>query len=246
MVEPLMFSHISMRYGGPPMFEYMRLDSWSRMQIFIAWRHGNCRCQGYHPSMGITPPKYERIHPPSKPPLFEADRAIAWVIITNLIAPQLGCVRTTRTSAPPLGWLMTTRMYAPPLGRGMTRISLQGWLKPYHYIQDDANVLDECRGMVEWCEVGTASSRGGVLLLLRSRPALVMQLVGGWPDGPRICPYMPHILYLVAKLFEQCSSLLVIHWCYPSLTLLSSTLSGPIWWSRWYILRTTYIRPDNC
>ena len=36
-----------------------------------------------------------------------------------------------------------------------------------------------------------------------------MQLVGGWPDGPRICLYMPHILYLGAKLFEQCSSLVI-------------------------------------
>ena len=79
---------------------------------------------------------------------------------------------------------MTTRMYAPPLGRVMTRISLQGWLKPYDYIQDDANTLDECRGMVEWCEVGTPSSRGGVLLRLRSWPALVMQnwWVGGLTD----------------------------------------------------------------
>ena len=93
----------------------------------------------------------------------------------------------------------------------MTRISLQGWLKPYHYIQDDANTLDECRGMVEWCEVGTPSSRGGVLLRLRTRPALVMQLVGGWPDGPRICLYMTHILNLVVKLFEQCSCYLSIH-----------------------------------
>ena len=48
------------------------------------------------------------------------------------------------------------------------------------------------------------------VLRLRSWPALVMQLVGGWPDGPRICLYMPHILYLVAKLFEQCSSYLLM------------------------------------
>ena len=82
-----------------------------------------------------------------------------------------------------------------------------------------------------------------LLLRLRSWPALVMQLVGGWPDGPRICLYLPHILYLVAKLFEQCSSLLVIYWCYPSLTLLSSTLSGPIWWSRWYISFARHIFP---
>ena len=78
-------------------------------------------------------------------------------------------------------------------------------------MQDDANTPDEYRGMVEWCEVGTPSSRGGVLLRLRTRPALLMQLVGGWPDGPRVCQYMPHILYLVPKLFEQCSSLLVIY-----------------------------------
>ena len=37
------------------------------------------------------------------------------------------------------------------------------------------------------------------------------------------------------KAFTQSSSLLVIYWCYPSLTLLSSTLLGPIWWCRWYI-----------
>ena len=43
------------------------------------------------------------------------------------------------------------------------------------------------------------------LLRLRARPALVMQLVGGWPYRPRICLYMPHMLNLVAKLFEQCS-----------------------------------------
>ena len=43
------------------------------------------------------------------------------------------------------------------------------------------------------------------LLRLKTRLALVMQLVGGWPDGPCICLYMLHILYLVAKLFEECS-----------------------------------------
>ena len=70
---------------------------------------------------------------------------------------------------------------------------------------------------MEWCEAGTPFSRGGVLLRLRTRllrlsarPALVMQLVGGWPDGPRICLYMPHIVYLVAKLFEQCSCYLMM------------------------------------
>ena len=104
---------------------------------------------------------------------------------------------------------MTTRMYAPPLGMLTTCISWQGWLNPYDYMQDDANTLDECRGMVEWYEVGTLSSRGGVLLRLRTRllrlrarMALGMQLVGWWPDGHRICLFMPHILYLVAKLFE--------------------------------------------
>ena len=92
--------------------------------------------------MGITATNYKRIPPPSKPPLVEAERAIGCRIITNLIALQLCWVRTTRTSAPLLGSVLTTRMYAPPLGRVMTRVSLQGWLNPCHYIQDDANKLD--------------------------------------------------------------------------------------------------------
>ena len=70
-------------YGGPPMCQSMRSYTWSRMHIYIAWRHGNCKCQSYHASMGLTPPKYERIPTPLKPPLFEAERGIGWGIITN-------------------------------------------------------------------------------------------------------------------------------------------------------------------
>ena len=133
-------------------------------------------------------------------------------------------------------------MSAPQLGRVMT---------PIDYIQDDANTLDECRGMVEWCEVGTPSSRGGVLLRLRirlfrlkTRPVLVMQLVGGWPDGPRICLYMPHILYLVAKLFEQCSCYLLM--LSMSYAVIQHAIRPDMMISVIYILRTTYIPPDHC
>ena len=63
---------------------------------------------------------------------------------------------------------MTTQVSASQLKRVMTTIN---------YIQDDANTLDECRGMVVWCEVGTPSSTGAVLLRLRTRLAFVMQLV---------------------------------------------------------------------
>ena len=121
-----------------------------------------------------------REYPPhrSHPCLQQISGVIGWDIITNLIALQLGCVRTTQMSAPLLGWVMTIRMYSPLLGRVMTHISWQGSLKPYNYIQDDANTLNECRGMVEWCEVRTTSSSGGVLLRLRYRPALGMHNCG--------------------------------------------------------------------
>ena len=117
-----------------------------------------------------------------------------------MLATQLSWMRTTGTSGPLLGCVITPQISFPQRGRVIT---------PMDYIQDYANTLDECHGMVEWCAVGTTSSRGGVLLRLRTgllrlraRPALVIQLVGRWPDGPRICLYIPHILYLVTKLFE--------------------------------------------
>ena len=83
------------------------------------------------------------------------------------------------------------------------------------------------------------------LLRLKTRPALVMQLVGWWPDGPRICLYMPHILYLVAKLFEQCScsNLLMLSISY---AVIQHAIRPDMVISVIYILRTTYIPPDNC
>ena len=126
----------------------------------------------------------------------------------------------------------------------MTRISLQGWLKPYDQVQDDTNTLDEYLWMVEWCEFETPSSRGGVLLRLRTRPALVMQLVGAWPEGRRICPYMPHILYLVEKLFQQCSiNSLILSISY---AVIQHAIRPDLVISVIYILRTTYIPRDNC